>query len=245
MGAPGPGRPARWRRCCSTCGTSRGRGGPTAYYAAAVQAGTHELEARSSSGASTPRTSSRWTSRPFSLWVDGAVRPGLRAQLVEPPAAAGDRRRAHRARDLPDRAPLVRRDRGARRRRGPGAHPRRRADVPLRQPRRDAHAAAGPGRLRAGAGDRGRAARLAAGRGGADRPRVPDQEPPGLPCAAALRPGVARRRAGSVGRRLWQLAARGGDDARRRRLVGRDRRADARLLAPLHRRRARTTACSG
>ena len=167
---------------------------------------------------------------------DGPVGADLRAEQLEHPRPAGaDGRRVRRAAVRDRHARRTGRRRGPDRRGGARAHPGRGADVPLQQPRRAAGAAA---RRR---GVRDRAARPSTSRrstrcAGSCWParwsasRFLDQDAAGLPGAA----GVRGRSTCSPRRRRLAAAApppagRGRRDAGRRRLVGRGRRALARV----------------
>ncbi len=180
---------------------------------------------------------------------DGAVGAGLRPVVVGHPGPAGaDGRRVGRppARHRPAYDGVGGRRTHRRRRARDDA--RRGADVPLQQPRRDAGAAprrlgrrhgprhrvhAGPGR-----GPHRPPGPLDRARRRAGRVRVPDQDAPGVPGAAAAGPGVPRRRA-HLARQARRPPARGVRlDAAGRRLVDRARRALAGRVTPLHRRLA-------
>ena len=166
----------------------------------------------------------------------GTVGADLRAELVVDPRPAGAHgRRERRPRPCQRQAALGRRGRAARRC-GPRPHARRRPDVPLQQPRRAARAAHDGRRLGDGARHRARLDPLVRPRGGAHRPGLPHQDPPGAARRALPRHRLPRgggHHAASTGHRL---AGRRRNDAARRRVVGRDRRARPREHAALHRR---------
>ena len=82
---------------------------------------------------------------PLAHDAHGPVGPALRPELVEHPPARGPGRRRNRCDPVRRRPPLVRAGRGHDRRRGHGAHPGRRPDLPLQQPRRPADPAASCG----------------------------------------------------------------------------------------------------
>ncbi len=114
--------------------------------------------------------------------------------------------------------------RGSRCRRHAGPDTGRRADVPIQQPRRAAHVAAGHRRLLCGARDRGRQLPVDRPDGRGGRVRLPDQDDAGVPAGTGVRAcvpggssdldrsavaGPAGRRRRSAGRRGLVRGGRG------------------------------------
>ena len=155
MGAAGPARAARRDRRPLPVGTRRVRLGQQLLLGG--RAGRHqELEGVLLRLVRRGATSITVDKPPASLWVDGAVGADLR-RSARGASSCPRRSRASAAVGLLYAA--VRRwfTPGGRpaRRRGAGAHARRRADVPVQQPGRAARAAADRRRLRHGPGARG------------------------------------------------------------------------------------------
>ena len=158
---PGVGAAGAARRCsprppCSTSGASARPAGRTRFYSAAAQAGSPSWKAFFFGSSRRRQLHHRRQAARVAVG-DGAVGAAVRAQLVErsscPQALMGV---ATVGVLYADRAALVSARRRPARRRGAGAHPGRRADVPVQQPGRAAGAAADRRRLRHGARGRGR-----------------------------------------------------------------------------------------
>ena len=239
LGAPGAARPAGRDRACSTSGASARRAGPTPSTRRrsrpARRAGRRSSSARSTPPTSSPSTSRRRRCGSMAL---SARLFGVNAWSILVPQALDGRR--HRRRAVRHRAPLVLGRRRAARRRGAGAHAGRRADVPVQQPRRAARAAADGRRLRRAAGAR-------------DGQHAVAGRSPARSSASGSSPRCCRRSSSLPAFGLVYLLAgadvvlaarlaRPGRSAlahdRRRRLVGRHRRAVAGRQPPVHRRLA-------
>ena len=158
---------------------------------------------------------------------DGAFRAHLRCQLLEHPGAASAGRRGRGRVAVRHHPALVRPCGRPARRRGDGAHPGGRADVPLQQPRCTAGAADGRCRLHHHTGDRGREDEVVGVGRRLHRLRVPHQDAAGLHRRAGARTRLLDRRPPSVGQAHLAAAAGWGGDDRRSRVVGGHRRAVA------------------
>ncbi len=168
---------------------------------------------------------------------DGGLGPPVRIQQLEPARPAGARRCRGGRPAVRHGPPGQRRRRRTARRRAAGADAGGGADVPLRQPGRVAHAAAGGRRVRRDASARGGQLDVADARRHRDRLRVPDQDAAGIPRPA----GIRTRRMSSPPRPRSRRRDRPRPARRTRRrrvgrLVGGDRRGLAGIVAAVHRR---------
>ena len=239
LGTPGAARPARATAAALPLGPAAS-GWANAFYSAAAQAGVAELEGVPLRLVRRRQRRSPSTSRRPSLWVMALSVRLFGLSSWSHPGAAGAHGRRHRRR-------CCTRASGAGSRPGAGLlagaalalTPGRRADVPVQQPGRAAGPAARRRRVWATmrAIEAGRDRLAAAGRR-RGRVRVPDQAAAGVPGPARARGCVTcgRARRARAADPCSLLARR--RDGRRRRLVGRDRRAGAREHAAVHRRLA-------
>ena len=206
-GVRGPGSQPAWARPAAIglllltavlylAGLSR-NGWANDFYSAAVQAGLDQLEGVLLRLVRRGQRHHRGQD-PGVAVGHGAVRAGLRAELLERAGAPGAGRRGLRGRPVRHGETLVRPGRRAAGRRGARADPGGRADVPVQQPGRAAGPAADRGGLRRDAGHRVRPDPVAGSGRRADRLRLPGQDAAGVPGPAAVRAGLPGGRAAAA-----------------------------------------------